>query len=218
MQKNEWTISLILFAAIYALTSLSTLSVPVFADENTTNMTNSTHLECVNQACVLVNNTLNMTVDLCTSHAQCINTTNTTNFDVIQAVRSNRTVSINLTHLECVNQACVLVNGTGFDLCTHNNNCTNMTTMHRACVNLACVLVNNTLNGTTIDECFISLDCQNSTTGGNGTNGSSGNGSGGGSLLPLAPPAEQTLPQRPSTLAGVFFQFARRITGFFAAL
>ncbi|GEM_PF-2597878 len=202
MRKTEFILSFLLFSVVYLFTSV-TISLPVFAD-NHTNMTNTTHLECINRACVPVNNTLNNTVDRCRNSADC---------DYVQAVRANRTISINLTHLECVNQACVRVNGTGIDSCQTNAQCnlTNMT--HRACVNLACVLVNNTINGTNIDECIIDLDCNNNTGGGNGSNGSGGGGGGGGGggRLPLAPPI-QPAPEQPRTLASIIW---RAITSIF---
>ncbi|HLC72036.1 MAG TPA: hypothetical protein VJH37_00475 [Candidatus Nanoarchaeia archaeon] len=217
MQKSEWTISFIFFTAIYVLTSFSSLSITVFAD-NHTNMSNGTHLECVNQACAPVNNTLNNTVDLCTSNTQCINNTPD---NLIQAVRANRTITFNLTHLACINQACVPVSGTGFDLCTNNDNCTNMTnTTHLACVNRACTWINNTINGTNIDECLINFDCENRTGGGNGSDNGSGRGGGGrgSEFLPLAPPIAELPPARqPNTLFRIITQFARRITGLFAA-
>lgn len=204
MQKSEWTVAFIFFIFIYALTSFSTLPVPVFAD-NHTNVTNETHLECVNQACVLVNNTLNGTnADLCRTNTDCFNQTNVT------FVRANRTLVLNLTHLECANQACVSVNGKGLDLCQSNAQCnlTNLTRM--ICVNQACVLVNvSGINGTVID-CATFLDCQNitNTTGGGGGNGSNGSND----FLPLAPPAE-SVKKESSTLARAFLNFIRSITG-----
>lgn len=67
----------------------------------------------------------------------------------------------NMTHLACVNQACVAVNGTSTNQCQTNfdcqNNVTNIT--HLACINLACISV----NGTGINLCTTNADCQNQT-------------------------------------------------------
>ena len=207
MQKSEWTVAFIFFIFIYALTSFSTLPAPVLADNHTnqTNTTGETHLECVNRACVLVNNTLNGTnADLCRTTTDCFNQTN------ITFVRANRTLVLNLTHLECVNQACVSVDGKGLDLCQSNAQCnlTNLTRM--ICASQACVLVNvSEINGTVID-CATYLDCQNATTGGGG-NGS--NGSSGSNDLPLAPPASQDV-QKPTTIARWIYEVVRNITRF----
>ncbi len=66
----------------------------------------------------------------------------------------------NETHLECVNLACVPLNGSGTDLCATNLDCMNTTnTTHLACVNLACVSV----NGAGEDLCKTTPDCLNTT-------------------------------------------------------
>src|SRR3989344_6898315 len=181
MQKGEWILSFLIFSTLYLFTS-SFSALPVYADENQTNMTNETHLECVNRSCVLVNNTLGNNTNLCAVSTDCYNLTNVT------YVRANRTMILNLTHLACINQACVSVNGSGFDTCQTNAQC-NLTNLTRTiCIAQACVLVNiSDINGTVID-CTTYLDCQNltnSTGGGGGGNGS--NGSSGGNDLPLAP-------------------------------
>ncbi len=201
MHKGELILSFLIFLFIYVFSSPA--FVPsVLADENQTNMT---HLECVNRACIPVNNTINGTnVDLCRTTFDCNQS------DVIQAVRANRTISINLTHLECANQACVQVNGTGADLCQTNAQCnlTNMT--RRICISQACVLVNATeINGTVID-CLTDLDCQNN-TGGGGNQSNRSSGGGGGGDLPLAPPI-QPQSQQPRTLASIIW---RAITSIF---
>ena len=212
MQEKDWVISLFVFAALFVFTTPLEASHLTGRSTHDDNQTNETHLECVNQACVLVNNTVNGTnVDLCKTTTDCINETiNRT--DYVRAVRANRTVEINLTHMECINQACVVVNGTGVNQCTSSLECSNETNLtHLECVNQACAPVNNTVNGTNMDLCRSNNDCQNQSN-------MTGNGDGYIPPLPLAPPAEPPAAEQPSesrTLAGIIFSMFRAITGFF---
>jgi hypothetical protein len=62
----------------------------------------------------------------------------TTNNTLVYAtfIARNNTNSTNQTHLACVNNACVSVNGVGNNTCTTNAQCS-----HLACVNRTCSLV-----------------------------------------------------------------------------
>mgnify|MGYP001604619174 CR=1 FL=1 len=164
MQKHEWFIAILIFVAIFSITSS--------VDAYHTITGRSTHYNI---------------------------TTNQTNVtEYVQAVRANRTIQINLTHTECINQACVVINSTGIDQCSTNVDCLNQTNMtHLACVNQACIPV----NGTGPDECIFDLTCQNQTGGGNQSNRSGGSAS-----LPLAQPA-QAESERPKTLFYYLLRF-----------
>ena len=225
MQKGEWLIIFSLFFVIFSLSQPTDANHKITGRSFHDNNTNETHLECVNLACVSVNgsgtdlckdnndcqNQTNMThmacvnlacisvtgsgEDLCKSSRDCLNTT-VNETDYVRAVRANRTVEINLTHLECVNLACAQVTGAGVDQCADSNDCLNQTNMtHFKCIDQACVLV----NFTGISECRINDDCVNTS-----------NLTGGGGVVPPVLPiaeAEPVQAAQPTNIIQYIFRF-----------
>jgi len=78
--------------------------------------------------------------------------------DLTDFCRVKVTVGTTPTHLECQNQACVRVNGSGSDQCQADANCQTTPTgvTHKVCQNSACRAV----SGAGSDECQTNSQCQ----------------------------------------------------------
>lgn len=121
-----------------------------------TNSTNQTHLECRNQACVVI---AGGGSNQCTSNSQC-QSQNATHLACLNnactRVAGNGTNNCSPegsacggSHLECRNLACQNVTGPGTNTCTSNSNCS-----HLACSSdRRCILVAG--GGSNIDRCKV---------------------------------------------------------------
>lgn len=225
MKSPQFTLILFFFFLIAFLTSLfqTTLADPILGG----NGTNGTHLECVSQACLPVQDTLGgRNVNLCLRDIDCFNTSQTvravrTTFSHLDCVGQacipvqgigvdlcrNNTDCQNRTqsHLECINRACIPVLGAGRDLCTTNRECINQTNMtHLVCVNRACISV----NGMGENLCKNNADCINGPSPSNQGNENTRNDATVSvePVLPLAPPPQTPLPQ-PRTIFGYFLRW-----------
>ena len=144
-----------------------------------TNVSNQTHLACVNKACVSVNGT---GVDECLNNSDCYNQSKThlecrnqacvlvagfgedkckTNAQcklvpvtpTIEVAEGSTALPTSKSHLICRNEACVRISGPGKNECANDNQCK---TTYTKCVNMACAV----FNGTRDSECSVDDDCR----------------------------------------------------------